>query len=144
MKFALIGAELKGLDVHSNYERTTELRNALLQKGLSFEGVQNISSGKSSQLFLVTTSDLASIVSLAKAFSQKAVLISDEDYNMERVSVKNSDRHFLGKLTATTKADAKLSKFHLTFQEDGKQYYFVTNKGIICDKTARRTDSSTY
>lgn len=144
MKFAILGAELRTLDVHSNYSRTCELRNELVKKGLAFVGVQNISSTNKCQLFLVTTNDESEIISLAKHFGQKAVLISDSDNNMEVVSTKSNGRTFLGKFEAVSLQTAKAAKFYITFQEDGKDYYFVTKKGVSCDKTTRARVQSTY
>lgn len=145
MKFALIGAELPGLDVHSNYQRTSELRNELIKKGLSFVGVQNISANKKFQLFLVTFSREEEIISLAKIFGQKAVLISDESKNMEVVSTKTNGRTFLGKFVATTKAAAGKAKFYVTFEENGTQYYYIANKqGVNSANTTGTRIQSTY
>lgn len=144
MKFALIGAELAEHDVHTNYSRTCELRNELVKKGLAFEGVQNISSTKKYQLFLVSASDELEIISLAKRFGQKAVLISDEDNNMEVVSTKSNGRTFLGKFEAVDKKAAESSKFYITFQDFGKTYYYVTKKGVSCDRTTRTRVQGAY
>lgn len=144
MKFALIGAELPEQDVHSNYARTCELRNELVKKGLTFVGVQNISSTKKCQLFFVTISDETEVIALAKEFGQKAVLISDENRSMEAVSTKSNGRTSLGRFQAVTKAAAEKAKFHITFQEDGKTYYYVTKKGASCDKTTGTRIQSTY
>lgn len=134
MKFALIGAELRGLDVHANYERTCELRNELIKRGLSFVGVQNVVKTRKHQMFLVETTDETEVSLIATIFGQKAILISDEANNTEAVSTQNSTkRRALGKLVAVTKAEAISAKFHITFQEQGKDYYYVTNKGIDCD-----------
>lgn len=140
MKFALIGAELKGLDVHSNYQRTCELRNELIKNGLLFVGVQNIASNTKSQLFLIVTSDETQVSLIAKKFEQKAILIADEENNTEVVLVKSSkERKTLGKLVAVSKEAAKGSKFYITFTEDGKEYFYVTKKGISHDtKTGTR------
>lgn len=132
MKFALIGAELCGLDVHTNYQRTSDLRNELVKKGLSFVGVQNISSNKKSQLFLVTSSNESEIISLAQNFGQKAVLVSDEKGVTEVVATtKLSQRKCLGKLTQVTKDEANKAKFHIHFTEDGQEYYYVTKRSSL-------------
>lgn len=130
MNFALIGAELPGLDVHANYQRTSELRLILAEMGLSFVGVQNISSNKKFQLFLVSNSDERTMVSLAKKFGQKAVLISDEGKNTEVVSTKSNERKALGTLTQVDKAQAATAKFYITFKDEGKDYYYVTKRKV--------------
>ncbi len=124
MSFALLGAELPGLSVHSNYERTSELRLMLIELGQSFVGVQNVSSNKKCQLFLVCNPVEEVVKALALKFGQKAVLIGDKNNNMEVVATRSNGRTTLGKLAATTKQKAASSKFHIYFQEDGRDHYF--------------------
>lgn len=129
MKFALIGATLPALDYHSNAQRTSELRNLLINKGLTFVGVQNISSNITSQLFLVESTDESQVILMAQIFGQKAILVSDEHKNMEVVSTRSNGRTALGKLGPVSKDDAAKAKFCITFNESGKSYYYVTKKG---------------
>lgn len=124
-KVMFIGAELRGLDVHANYERTSELRSELLRLGMSFVGVSNISNGKKCQLFLVTTTDENAVLDLARKFGQKAVLVSDENRNTEVVSTKSNGRTNLGKLSQVSKEKALKSKFCLLVNEDNRDFYFV-------------------
>lgn len=144
MKYALIGAELQGQDVYCNYDRTRELRQELVNRGLAFVGVSNVSAKGKAQLFLVTTGDEDVIITLAKLFGQKVILISDEKNNVEVVRIKDGSRTFLGKLEAVSKAAAKDSKFHITFEENGTTYFYVTNKGLNCDKTNGTSTAITY
>ena len=128
-RFALVGAELPEQDVHSNYERTTSLRNALIKEGFSFVGVQNVSKGRISQMFLVTEITeivVPQLIAIAKDCGQKALLIADENLNMEVVSTTSKERKLLGKFKSATKASASLAQFYITFIENGTSYYFVT------------------
>jgi sugar phosphate isomerase/epimerase len=125
-KIALVGAELVGLDVHTNYERTNELRKELLRLGLSFVGMSNTSKGRKRQLFLVTITDESAVLDLARKFGQKAVLISDENRNTDVVSTKSTGRTNLGKLSPVSKDVAMKSKFYLSVTENGKDYFWVT------------------
>lgn len=131
----LLGAELKGLDAHSNYQRTNDLRSDLLKLGLSFVGISNVSTDKKSQLFMVEgVQDLESVKSLARKYNQGVILTLDEDKNTEVVPTKSTGRaKGLGKLVQVNKAVAVKQNFYLTFVEDGKEYFFVTKKGVVCE-----------
>jgi hypothetical protein len=128
-RIVLLGAELPGLDVHANYERTNELRADLLKLGLSFVGVSNVTATKKSHLFIVNDGDEASLATLAKKYGQKAILVSDEGRNTEVVSTKSTGRTALGKLVAAGKEEAKKAKFYLTFIEEGREHFYITKKG---------------
>lgn len=133
-RIVLIGAELNGLDVHSNYERTNELRSDLIAQGLQFVGVSNVSSNKKSQLFIVSDVDEVTMATLAKKYGQKAILVSDEERNTEVVSTKRpNSKKPLGRLTAVTKDEAAKAKFYLTFTEDGKEHFYITKPGGTCE-----------
>lgn len=131
-----MGAEVSGLDVHTNFQRTNELRSDLLKMGLAFVGVSNVSAGKKSQLFVVSNSDEATMVELARKYGQKAILVADEKRNTEVVSTKSNGRTKLGHLVPVSKEVATARKFYITFIEDGKEYFYVTNQGGVCDKRA--------
>lgn len=131
--FALIGAELRGNDIHANYQTTNELRQDLINLGLSFVGVTNVSRAKKSQLFLVVTSDEATVIGLAKKYNQKAILVSDSSLNMDAISVRSQGRTKLGKLTSVSEQVAKMAQFFITFEEDGKTHFYVTKQGAAND-----------
>jgi hypothetical protein len=126
--FAIIGAELRGLDVYANYNRTSELRADLIKLGLSFVGVSNISKGVKSQLFIVTEIDEGRAIALARRHGQKAALISDELGNIEVVSTKSKGRTKLGKFKPVSSKDiAARAAFYVTFVEDGQERFFITH-----------------
>jgi len=128
--FALIGAELRGNDVHANYERNSELRLDLVNLGLSFVGVTNVSrKGISSQVFIVETSDELAIAYLARKYEQKSILVS-KNGTTEVVATKSSNgRKSLGKFESVTKAIATKASFHIKFIDGGREYFYITTKG---------------
>lgn len=128
-RIVLIGAELKGLDAHTNYERTNELRSELLAQGLQFVGVSNVTAKRKSQLFIVSNGDETTLVALAKKYGQRAILVSDENRNTEVVSTRSNGRTKLGQLTSISKDEAKKARFYITFNEEGREYFYTT-KGV--------------
>lgn len=139
-----MGAEKQGMDAHSNFQRTSELRTELLALGLSFVGVSNVSSCRKSQLFMVQTSDVAPLVELAQKYEQKAILVVNSDNkDTEVVSTKSRGRKQLGKLVQVTKDVALKQRFYLTFVEDGKDYFYIT-KGVACEQGTRNGIQNTH
>jgi hypothetical protein len=125
----LLGAEEKGLDVHSNYQRTNELRSDLLALGLSFVGVSKVQSGNKSQIFMVKdVENVDQVRTLARKYGKKAVLVVDTNKVATVVSTSKERTNELGRLVQVDKAEAVQKKLYLTFYEDGKDYYFITSK----------------
>jgi hypothetical protein len=124
----ILGAELSTLDIHANYDRTNELRLALLEKGLNIVGITKIEGEKKSQQFIVVTPKYRDILTLAEQFGQKTILVSDTSRDTVEISIGGGESSVLGKLYLASKDDALKRKSYLTFSEDGKDYYFLTGE----------------
>jgi hypothetical protein len=125
----ILGAEIEGLDVHTNYERTALLRTALLKEGLAFDGIINVTKeGRREQKFLVLTDDLEKMLKLARQFKQKTITISDSDRFTSLVSTESGEFTVLGKLQLVTKEEAKQANSFTLVRDDNTEYHFVTNK----------------
>jgi hypothetical protein len=144
-RIVLLGAEKKELDAHSNFQRTNELRSDLLALGLSIVGVSKVANTRKSQLFMVeNVSDLSPLLKLAEKYEQLSVLVMDDKRNAEALSIKNMGKtKELGVLSQVSKENVVGKKFYLTFMEDGKEYFYITKKGVICDQRTSTGNSIT-
>lgn len=125
----IISAELPHLDFYANTERTAELRQKLIDMGLSFVGISTVDSNKKCQSFMVSGNCSPKLINIARKFGQEFVLHSDSDRNSGLLSTEISKKPvMLGKLYQTSKHDALSRNSYLTFSEDGKDYYYVTGE----------------
>jgi hypothetical protein len=125
----ILSAELPDFDFHTNFARTSELRNKLLEMGLNFVGISTIVEKQKSQSFIVTTSKYSELLKLAKEFGQKSILVSDGNRNTIKLFTNGDQALPLGKLYLSSKDDALQQNLYMTFYEDGKQFYFITKEG---------------
>lgn len=122
----ILSAELPNLDYYANVDRTNELRLALLNMGLPIVGVTKVQDGKKFQSFMVTTPHHEELLPLAQKFGQKSVLVSDISRITREVSTTDEKTMPMGKLYLASKDNALKQKLYLTFWQDGKEYFFVT------------------
>lgn len=125
----ILSAELPNVDFHTNFARTSELRNKLLEMGLSFVGISTITETHKSQSFIVVTPKYSELLKLAREFGQKSLMVSDGDRNTIQLFTNGDQALPMGKLYLSSKDDALQQKSYMTFYEDGKQLYFVTKEG---------------
>lgn len=124
----ILSAELSHLDFHANFDRTCELRSAIIDMGLSFVGVTTVAYNNKTQSFIVTTPTHKDLLKLAKKFGQDSILISDQTRETVQVFTDNGKAISKGKLYPSSKNDALKQISYMFFVEDGKEHYFITGE----------------
>lgn len=122
----IITAELPHLDFDSNYSRTTELRNAMLNLGLSFVGVIEVKDGSKFQSFVITNGTTKEILELATKFGQESVLFSDNQRLTTELFTNGKDSISMGELEIVDKSYAVVQNWYITVREEGQEFFYTT------------------
>lgn len=124
----IITASLAALSEHENYERINELRNDLLDAGISFVGVSELHLGKPRQAFLVLSKPSKTLLKLAKKFRQESICYINGKKETSIIPVNEKKPKVAKPLPVLKTVDEKTAlaqKYSLRVQEDGQTRFFA-------------------